>query len=282
MRIRNHLAFGFYLLISGFAWTQMALFLVHETTGFNPEWGVLQYCLSALKEETLIHQVVRIGLNILIAYSALSLISSVIQQFTLAKHWRNQIKTRFNHVRTAQMRHQFEEIGSKITVIDHEGIVAVTYGFILPRIVLSSKVMDDFSDREIAAIVWHENYHCRNLDPLRSLILQIMMTSLPFLPILQKLAHYIQVWMELLADRYVIRKLNNPHDLAGVLLKCSQQVQVVPLGSVGFADVAINYRLQQLIHPKQKIKVPVLKSIPVVNSILMLTLLSGILVSGCS
>ncbi|OXS54959.1 hypothetical protein B1A99_24575 [Cohnella sp. CIP 111063] len=282
MRIRHHLTFGFYLLISGFAWAQMILFWVHEATGFNPEWGILQYCLTILKEQTAIHQVVLVGLNILIAYSVLKLVGFAIQQIKLGSHWRKHVNSRYNHVKTTQLRQQFNEIGIKMTVIDHEGIIAVTYGFFRPRIVLSSKVIDYFSDREIAAIVWHENFHCRNFDPLRSYFLQIMKTSLPFLPILEKLSHYIQVWMELLADQYAIQKLNNAKDLACVLLKCTQQVQVVPVGSVGFADAAINYRLQQLIDPKQRIKVPVMNSIPTMNSILMLTLLTGVIVSGCS
>ncbi|WP_336775264.1 M56 family metallopeptidase [Paenibacillus sp. MMO-58] len=280
-QLKHHFILFLMALTSGFVWLQMMVYLLHELYGYKPNWGYLQYCVAALSEQSLLHQVVLLGLNIMIIYSFGMVLWIICKQFVLVRKWSLYVSSNRNKSLSNQLNSQYSQFKQRITVIDHDSILAHTFGFFRPRIVVSAKLIEQFSERQLAAILWHEWSHCRSYDPMRMLFVKIMNDSLPYIPIFKRLAHYIQVWVELQADQYSVRKMNSSYELASVLYTCSQLENRVPVG-VGFADQAINYRIQQLIEPNGKIRIPLLIATPFLSSSLMVILLSSVLVSSCS
>ncbi len=278
---KHHLIFLLMTLVSLFAWSQMILYLVHEISGYNLKWGLLQYCVNAIREQTILHQAVFVGLNIAIFYSFGVAFWIIAQQILQANKWNRFVLLHQDQHLTEQTSRTFQLMGFPIVVIRHQGLLAVTSGFLRPRIIISSELVERFSERELKAILWHERSHCRQLDPLRILMVTMMRKSLPFIPILKQWARFVEVSVELQADQYAVRRMNSAYELASVLLKCSNTFSKVS-ASVGFADQAINYRLKQLIDPKTTFRIPLLETIPFMFSALIMMLLASIVTSGCS
>ncbi|WP_179036654.1 M56 family metallopeptidase [Paenibacillus sp. URB8-2] len=282
MSIKKHqVALSLMILISLLIWSQMILYVLHEFRGYSPIWGLLEYCLSALAERTILHQVIFVGLNIIILYSFFVVIIMVYQQIRLERQWNKVVQTQCDITLTNRLNKRYDFIDGRIVVIHRDSLLALTSGFFRPKIVLSSKLVQEFTEHEILAVLLHEYNHAQKFDPLRLLIIHLIKNSLPFVPILKKLAHYIMVWTEIEADQFAVSQMKSPYELACVLYKCSRSKQKRPIG-VGFADDAINYRIQKLVQPKAKIKIPVLEIIPVVMSSILFVLLSIIIISGCS
>ncbi|UVI33441.1 M56 family metallopeptidase [Paenibacillus spongiae] len=282
MKPRNyHIVLSSMILISLFVWGQMAIYLLHELFGFDPKWAILQYCVAALQEQSVLHQIVLVLLNVMIAYSFGMILWLIGKQAIHERRWNVRLQMIRHNRLSKQFNHKFKKWGHEIIVIRHDSIIALAFGSLRPRIVISTALLNEFTEREIDAILLHESGHCQNYDPLRMLMVRIMKDSLPFIPILKRLSHYIDVWVELEADHYAVMHMKSPIDLASVLLKCSRLSQRTAIG-IGFADKAINYRLQRLIEPKKKIRVPLLDFIPVTISSFMIVILSSIVISGCT
>ncbi|WP_410511247.1 M56 family metallopeptidase [Paenibacillus sp. BR2-3] len=269
------------IIVSLLIWSQMTLYILHEFVGYSPTWGLLQYCLSALAERTVLHLIVFIGLNLLILYSFMMIIIKLYKQIKLERQWNTQVQFQCDHSLTKQLHEKYEFIEDRIIVVHHNSFLAITSGFFRPKIVVSSKLVQDFTEQEVTAVILHEYAHTKKFDPLRLLIIHLIKDSLPFVPILKKLAHYIQVWMEIEADQFAINQMKSPYDLASVLYKCSKSEQKSVVG-VGFADKAINYRIQKLLQPKSEIIIPVLEMKPLAMSSTLFVLLNVIIISGCS
>lgn len=269
------------ILVSGFVGAQMIIYLLHELFGFNPTWGILQYCMAALNEHTFLHSAVNNVLNVIIAYCFGMVLFVGCKQFLLERKWYKYVQANRHVPLSTQLNRKYKHLDQEIIVIEQNSMLAVTSGFIRPKIIISSEIISDFTEREVSAIILHEYCHCRNYDPLRMLIIKIMTDSFPFIPILKQFTHYINVWVELEADNFAVQYMKSPVDLASVLLKCSKMSRKMAVG-VGFADEAINYRLLRLIEPKQAIRVPIMPFSPLVISSFTIFVISSIVISGCS
>ncbi|MCL6606332.1 MAG: M56 family metallopeptidase [Paenibacillus sp.] len=269
------------IIISLLIWSQMSLYILHEFGGYSPTWGILQYCLSALAESTILHLVIFIGLNLMILYSFVLIIIKLYQQIKLERQWNTQIQFQCDYSLTKRLCEKYEFTEGRIIVVHHDSFLAVTSGFLRPKIVVSSKLVRDFTEQEVTAVILHEYAHTKRYDPLRLLIIHLIKGSLPFVPIFKKFSYYIEVWMEIEADQYAINQMKSPYDLASVLYKCTQSKQKRVVG-VGFADKAINYRIQKLLHPKSDIIIPVLEIKPLAMSSILFVLLNVVIISSCS
>ncbi|WP_165822664.1 M56 family metallopeptidase [Paenibacillus montanisoli] len=272
------MTFGLALLIGAVVWFQILLLWLQEFFGYNPQWGILHHILG---KPTPFDKLVFHGLFFLTVYGGLKALWFLLEQFVYEIKWSRKVNIKVHKQYTQKMNQKFENIGFRIIVIEEESFVAMTCGFMIPRIILSTKVIRQFSDRELDTVIWHEYSHCRNRDPLRSLILRTLEMSLPYFPILRRFSHYIMVWMELLADQNSIRKMRTSRDLAGILLQSSQLAKKQSVG-IGFADVAINYRIQQVVVPDQEIKVPLFEYHSIIFSISSIVLLTAAVFSSCS
>jgi Zn-dependent protease with chaperone function len=133
--------------------------------------------------------------------------------------------------------------------------VALCYGLLRPRLLVSAATLRELSSAEVEAVLRHEQVHLRRRDPLRRLLLRAMTDALP-LPALRDMVDAVPLAQELAADRAVLKAVG-PEALSGALLKVGDaldSLQTPPMGSntqdwwlaVG-AFSAIDVRIDQIL-----------------------------------
>jgi Zn-dependent protease with chaperone function len=107
--------------------------------------------------------------------------------------------------------------GRVVLVVAPESFSFV-YGALTPRIAISRGLFNDCSDEELRAVLEHERYHVRNLDPLKMMSMQALSAALFFMPALDALRARYAAARELAADRHAVAVCGR-RPLVGALLK---------------------------------------------------------------
>lgn len=106
----------------------------------------------------------------------------------------------------------------RVTLVDAPESFSFVYGVLAPRVAVSHGLVEAASAGELSAVIEHERYHVRNLDPLKIVLARSLSAALFFLPALGALrARYIAD-CELAADRQAIARYGD-RSLAGALVK---------------------------------------------------------------
>jgi len=123
--------------------------------------------------------------------------------------------------------------------------LAFCFGLLRPRIALSTGLLDTLSERELMAVLWHEDYHRRHLHPLWGLLAEVVVALFAFLPIMADFRDWGLTLAELHADHYAVRLAGRPA-LAGALHKLLSIPQ--PFSATGLAGLnPTSTRLAQLL-----------------------------------
>ena len=105
-----------------------------------------------------------------------------------------------------------------VTVLATPVPLAFCFGLLNPAICLSTGLIETLTDRELKAVLLHEEHHRRHYDPLRTLLVDVAAALLFFLPAAVEWRNLFHVATELAADRYAVR-LAGRFSLAGALHK---------------------------------------------------------------
>jgi Zn-dependent protease with chaperone function len=109
-------------------------------------------------------------------------------------------------------------LGGRVVFVDAPESFSFVYGALSPRVAVSRGLLEGVSRGELRAVLEHERYHVRNLDPLKAVLVRALSAALFFLPALDSLrARYVAA-RELAADRRAVA-VCGPRPLAGALLK---------------------------------------------------------------
>jgi Zn-dependent protease with chaperone function len=109
-------------------------------------------------------------------------------------------------------------LGRRIALIDVDEPLSFAYGAFTPKVAVSRGLLETVSPAELDAVLEHERYHVRSLDPLKVLMARAIPDALFYLPALRGLhARYI-AGRELAADRRAVRACGRD-PLARALLK---------------------------------------------------------------
>lgn len=139
-------------------------------------------------------------------------------------------------------------IAAPVEMLRADALLSFASGYLRPQICVSDALAAGLSDRELEALLLHEDYHCRARDPLKSLVADSVTGALFFLPLLPVLRRRYLWARELAADRYAVGRQGNPAGLAGALLKVAAGPAMpafVPAAS-GVALTLIDARIDQL------------------------------------
>jgi len=101
------------------------------------------------------------------------------------------------------------------------------FGFLHPRICLSTGLFNLLSKSQLRAVLCHEDYHRRRFDPLRILLIEAISTTLFLLPAVREWQSLVKIKLELAADEYAIG-IAGKSALAGALhglLTCSSELR---------------------------------------------------------
>jgi Zn-dependent protease with chaperone function len=119
-----------------------------------------------------------------------------------------------------QLRAAAEDAGlaSRVVMVDSDEPFSFAYGLLTPRVAVSTTLWRTFSGGELHAVLTHEQYHVRNLDPLKVMLVRTFSAGLFFLPALGLLRSRYDADRELAADRRAVAA-SGRRELAGALLR---------------------------------------------------------------
>ncbi|EMI10859.1 beta-lactamase regulating signal transducer with metallopeptidase domain [Anoxybacillus tepidamans] len=267
-RMKSELVFVMILLFGGFTLLEMVMFLYHHFGRSLQHWLMSQH-LMAMSEG---YSILGIAISLFFIFVFVRITWKIIQQLKLSNKWYTKFLLTQDVFKTKYINAQYPEFKNQILVIENHQFVALTTGFIKPKIVISTFVMDHFSEEELRAILLHEQFHSIHRDPFRLMFIKIVSEGLSYIPMLKSLVQYYNIWRELLADQYAFKRMKSSNPLGSVLLKVSKMKANTSFDevTVHLADVAMNYRIMQIIEPKKHIPIPIVKKKPLIVSVTLL------------
>lgn len=119
-----------------------------------------------------------------------------------------------------ELRSIATEVGlsGRVVLVDAPEWFSFVYGAVTPRVVVSAGMLEGASGAELRAVLEHERYHVNNLDPLRVMLINVLLASSFFMPLLASLRSRYVAARELAADRRAI-DAHGKRPLTAALLK---------------------------------------------------------------
>jgi Zn-dependent protease with chaperone function len=109
-------------------------------------------------------------------------------------------------------------LDGRVVLVDCPEWFSFAYGALTPRVAVSRGLLEGVSVEELQAVLEHERYHVRNLDPLKVLIVRALPATFFFLPVLGSLRTRYVAGRELAADRRAVQACGRK-PLVSALLK---------------------------------------------------------------
>jgi Zn-dependent protease with chaperone function len=109
-------------------------------------------------------------------------------------------------------------LAGRVVLVDAAESFSFVYGVMTPRVAVSRGLLERATGDELRAVLEHERYHVRNIDPLKAAIVRVLSDALFILPALESLRARYVAGRELAADRRAVA-LCGRRPLAGALLK---------------------------------------------------------------
>jgi len=109
-------------------------------------------------------------------------------------------------------------LNGRVVLVDCPEWFSFAYGALTPQVAVSRGLLEGVSAEELRAVLEHERYHVRNLDPLKVLIVRALPATFFFLPVLGALRTRYVAGRELAADRRAVQACGRK-PLVSALLK---------------------------------------------------------------
>ncbi len=165
--------------------------------------------------------------------AAAALLSAVLWLASLSKQWWTTGRSIATLLRqTVQVPERLHSLVAKLgltsRVIAVESLqpVALTVGLIVPRIIISTGLVNSLNDEELEAVLLHEQTHLQHRDPLRLLAARSLATAFFYVPAVRVLARRHLAAVELAADEYAIVRQGHSLGLSSAMLRVLQTAPV--------------------------------------------------------
>ncbi len=173
------------------------------------------------------------------------------------------------------MENQIIELRSKKPII-------FCFGLSKPKVCVSSGFIKKLSNKELKAVLLHEQHHLFSNEPVRIFIVQSITKALFFLPGLKPFSEQYLTFSELAADQWATDNFKDKAPLAGALYKVlmlkKQMIIRNELALSFFASQIMEERINKLTDDKYKIKFRIFTS--KLNMGIILLVFSFIILSG--
>ena len=138
-------------------------------------------------------------------------------------------------------------LSEHVVVLASEVPLAFCFGLFRPRICISTGLAEALTQKELTAVLLHEDHHRLHFDPLRGLLAEVAVVMLFFLPVAAELSDLFSTSLELAADRHAVRFAGRP-SLAGALQKLLTHPHALQLSVPGIAGLnATETRIAELL-----------------------------------
>lgn len=217
--LRSRMLFVCGILICGAVYIQMGLYVVHMIWGFQTTFNLFTWCTHWMREFGLL-SVIHL-LNVFVAGTFLLIFYYICTQLIGGARALKYIYklTDVNLTTYYVKRYPNLTLHKYLVVIDTHEPVALACGLFRRRIVLSSGLIQLLDEREMEAVLYHEHYHLRYYDPLKTFLLTLGVSTIGYIPILKSILFNYKMVREIMADQDAITKAGTPVGLGGALLK---------------------------------------------------------------
>ncbi len=120
----------------------------------------------------------------------------------------------------------------RLTYIDHQTLAAFCYGFLRPRVAVTSSLLVCLDDEELVAVLAHERHHLRRRDPARYLGFHMLAAAAFMFPVAPAIRQRLETRAELAADRSALAVVPRGA-LAGALLAVLAGGEATVIGAAG-------------------------------------------------
>jgi Zn-dependent protease with chaperone function len=215
-------------------------------------------CIQACARNPLLMNLARGGAALAVAAIASGLVVGgvvLVEQLRTTRHLVRRVLARASRppARLTRLAGQLG-IEERLTYVLDPAVYAFCYGFLSPRICISSGMAGGLSLVELRAVLLHEAYHLRQRDPLKVLMGRTVAGAFYLLPLATELRDRYLVEKELSADAHVVERLS-PEALAAALLKIYRGSTGQPVADFAAAAVGpfnlFGERIRQLTRAEQ-------------------------------
>lgn len=247
------------ILISGSIFVQMGLYLISLVSGSNLRFNIFEVCHSTLKLIGLTS--LTYAVDILVIGTFIFALWKISTQVIQTIKMRRRLQQYNSESLTKKFNEQYTSNDKEFMIISYPVPVAITIGFLSPKIVLSTSLLNLLTEEELEAVIYHEMYHLKNHDPLKIFLLSISSITLPYIPILKWFNEKYRVIQEVMADELAIEKQESAVHIGSALLKMLKvgKLETKSFAYASFAETSVNYRIEYILNPlkNNQIKVPV-------------------------
>jgi beta-lactamase regulating signal transducer with metallopeptidase domain len=261
--------------IAGTILFQMGMYVLYVLLDWDLKFNLIQVCHSVARSLGL--SSVEYMLDALVFYTVFLSIWKIGKQLFVANKIYKRLSVYRHEQLTQEINRKYSEGNQDFTVIACSAPIAVTMGFLNPKIILSTGLLNLLDKNEVEAVIYHELYHKKHRDPLKIFLLSLFASIMWYIPILKWFHQKYKIVREILADNYAINRQGTSVDLGSALLKMLKTGNRanMPFSYVSFTDTSVNYRIKYILDPQTEIplKLPFMLTVTSIYVFLMLCIL---------
>ncbi|KKT31444.1 MAG: hypothetical protein UX85_C0009G0028 [Candidatus Beckwithbacteria bacterium GW2011_GWB1_47_15] len=181
-------------------------FLVHST---------IYYCQSALGSINL--QTLPRNLNLLPLAVVVFIVGSVGFKLLMTVVQLLLVKQKITNTESLRKYPQLERLiknlglEGSVKVFTNNQPLAFCFGFVAPKIYLSSKMLSIISEQELHGVLEHEKHHLESKDNFTMMLAQLLESTFPFVPLISELVRNYRTEREIAADQAAMRAIDKQH-----------------------------------------------------------------------
>ncbi|HJF33871.1 MAG TPA: M48 family metalloprotease [Sporosarcina psychrophila] len=258
------------LAISAIIFFQMGLYLLSIVAGWDVGYNLVVVCHGWMR--TIGLSSLEYVLDAFVVYTLLVTSWKIGSQLYYASRMKKRFEQYKENGLSIEMNQTYSNGEDEFIVISHPSPLAITMGFVQPKIVLSTGLISLLNNEELKAVISHEMYHKENKDPFNIFLMSLCSSTMWYLPILKWFNQNYRIMKELLADEYAIEKQETSVNLGSALLKMLKvsKNQKMPFAYASFADTSVNYRIDYILNPVREIQI----KLPLIVTLMSLTIFS--------
>ncbi len=229
---------------------QMAMYSLHLFSNWNLMFTVLEACHNLFRAIGI--SSMNIFLEVLILSTIALIVIVLMKQIARYITFSKRLSILQDESITKKVIVQYDL--DQITVITSEAPIALTYGLIKPKVVLSTALVNMLTEEELRAVICHEQFHQQHRDPLKKFLITLFVAAIWYVPILKWVSKHYQTLREIEADKFAMLQTNNMLDLSSALLKLlKNEHRQRHAFAVSFADTSVNDRIQHILSPEKEV-----------------------------
>jgi beta-lactamase regulating signal transducer with metallopeptidase domain len=161
---------------------------------------------------------------------------------------------------------------NRIVEINDKRLLVFCYGYINPRICISSAFVKKLNSTELKAVLLHEQHHLAVYDPSRIFIINIITKALFIVPGFKLLAKKYFVLSEMAADRWAIKNSSGKTPLAQAVYKILNWKEKMAVSNLSLPFFSVTEeRVNKLIDDNYTIKIKFTSPKFIISSVFLLS-----------